>query len=105
MIGDAGACACERTQKLGGRETFVEFYLRRRLPCVKCACATEPDPRSHGAELQSTFSLQRGRGVREPPAGGRFGLLQAVIEGDTAISAGVLDSSWEGTRPSSHLKA
>lgn len=52
MIGGAGACACERTQELGGRETFVEFYLPRRLPCVKCACAGEPDPKS--AELQST---------------------------------------------------
>lgn len=54
MIGGAGACAYERAQELGGRKTFVEFYLRRRLPCVKCACAGEPDPKSHSAALQST---------------------------------------------------
>lgn len=34
--------------------TFVEFYLRRHLLCVKCACAGEPDPKSHPAPVQST---------------------------------------------------
>lgn len=109
MIGGAGACAYERTQELGGREIFVEFYLRRRLPCVKCACAgqiprvTVLSCRAH-IVIRHFLLTARQRGQRTP---GRrvLGLLQAVIEGGTAISAGVLDSSWEGTGPFSPLKA
>lgn len=56
--------------------------------------------RAH-AVIRHFFLTARQRGQRAP---GRraLELLQAEIEGGTAISAGVLDSSWKGTGPFSH---
>lgn len=66
--GGGGGAHAHQSWKVG---TFVEFYLRRHLLCVNCACAGEPDPKSHPAPVQSTrFSstvVQKGQRV---PAGG-----------------------------------
>lgn len=87
MTGGAGACACERSQELGGRETFVEFYLRRRLPAVcqmrLCWRARSQESvlscRAH-AVICHFLPTARQRGQRAPGrrAGGRLQGLRAA---------------------------